>query len=82
MNCPKCDSSNIHYVQRVYEYHTIEYIQDGEVNLMNLDDVAVDETYSPYVQCEGCEATFDLDMNEIEQDLDHGVPTRIAVRTI
>ena len=68
MLCPECDSSRFYYVQRVFEYHMIEEVKDGDVMLQHLQDAVVDTEFNPYLYCEECEAQFDLDLEEIETE--------------
>ena len=66
MNCPKCDSARYYFVQRMYEYHTIESIEnDGSVALLELDDSCMDLNFPPYIYCSGCDTIFDTNQNEI-----------------
>jgi len=82
MNCPKCDSSQFYYVQRVYEYHWIDRIEDGSIELSCLDDAAVDSGYMPHLRCEDCGIVYDLDLNPIELDESDEpcVPIKVEVR--
>jgi len=66
MNCPSCDSSRFFYVQRVYEYHAIDSVSDGNIDLSHLDDAAFDEGYTPHLYCDYCGKTFDLYLNEFD----------------
>jgi len=71
MNCPNCDSSSFYYVQRVYEYHRLDNVTDGCVELIHLEDAAIDEGYVPHIRCEHCGMTYDLDLvviNLAEED--------------
>jgi len=82
MNCPKCDSSQFYYVQRVYEYHWIDKVEDGNIELSCLDDTAVDSDYMPHLRCEACGRAFNLDMEEIKLDENEEpcVPISVEVR--
>ena len=68
--CPKCNSTEFYYIQRVYEYHQIEAITpDGDgVDLLCLDDSFCDEEYSPFLQCQNqeCGKTFNFNLTEKE----------------
>lgn len=65
INCPSCSSSRFFYVQRVYEYHKILELKDGDAFLENLEECVVDSCYTPHLFCEDCEKEFDLNLEEI-----------------
>lgn len=64
--CPKCDSENIFYVQRVFEYHYMKSFpyEDGFVDFVCMDDSVVDDEFPPYLLCDSCDNKFDLQLNE------------------
>lgn len=67
--CPKCKVL-LRYVQRVYEYHVIEDLEDGEVDLKCLDDSSFDDLFAPYLWCHNCEGSFNLEMEPIPSPRD------------
>ena len=56
--CPKCGSKELRYVQRCLEYHIINRIYDGGVDLGGLDDSYEDDNYSPRIVCLDCDTEF------------------------
>lgn len=81
MNCPKCDSARFYFVQRAYEYHTVDDIDDdGEVMLLNLEDACIDFTFPAHLYCSTCDTTFDTDQQEIEMPEVVDVPISIDVK--
>ncbi len=80
MNCPKCDSARFYLVQRTYEYHTIDAIEDdGNVLLLNLEDAVMDTLFPPHLYCASCNTIFDTDQNEIIPPEVIDVPISIEV---
>lgn len=66
--CPKCGSTRFFYVSRVYEYHYIDRVEYGYVELAELQDSVPDESYETKLWCEDCCDEFDV--AEIETILD------------
>jgi protein-arginine kinase activator protein McsA len=63
--CSKC-AAPVQFVQRVYEFHNIENIdENNNVDLSFLEDAICDEEYAPRLQCSNCHAEFELDMTPI-----------------
>lgn len=63
--CPSCEATGtLLYVQRVYEYHSMETLPDeeGYCDLNALEDSRVDDSFAPYLLCEKCNAQFDLNL--------------------
>jgi len=66
MTKPVCSCKTLLlYVQRVYEYHTIQGLSEDCVELMNLDETVCDEEFEPYLLCPECEKRFNLKSEEI-----------------
>ena len=68
VKCPKCNSEEFLFVQRVYEYHTIDSIDNGNIDLLGLDDTVIDSKFTSYLYCFSCERVFNLQLEEIERD--------------
>lgn len=63
--CPKCKEADLFYVQRVYEYHSIQDFElDGDLNLQAIEDSHMDETFFPYLWCEKCCGHYSLETME------------------
>ena len=65
--CPKCGSERFYYNQRVFESHTMVDLPDadGNLDLSCLIDTVVDDDYKSYLHCEGCNKSFDLQLNVV-----------------
>ena len=52
--CQKC-SSDLKYIQRMYEYHCVYEASEDSVELSTIDDSVMDEEYEPHLHCETCD---------------------------
>jgi hypothetical protein len=52
--CQKC-STDLKYIQRMYEYHCVYEADENNVDLSVIDDSVMDEEYEPHLYCETCD---------------------------
>jgi hypothetical protein len=58
--CPSCNSDLL-YVQRVYEYHSIlNFEVGGDLDLNAIEDSDMDCDFEPYLWCEKCCSFYSL----------------------
>lgn len=46
--CPKCGSDKFYYKMRVWEFHVVDNIDDGKVELLDLHDSYIDLSMNPF----------------------------------
>jgi len=63
--CPKCRSDKFYYKMRVWEFHVVDNIDDGKVELLDLYDSYIDLSMNPFFQCDDCGTEFSTE--EINQ---------------
>lgn len=63
--CPKCRSDKFYYKMRVWEFHVVDNIDDGKVELLDLHDSYIDLSMNPFFQCDDCGTEFSTE--EINQ---------------
>lgn len=56
IKCPYCDSTEVFYCQTVKEYHGVgEIEEDGNLELVGVDDSIVDESFPFIFLCTCCD---------------------------
>ncbi len=61
IHCPICNSDEIYYCQTVEEYHSVENIEKGNIELFELDDSFVIGEIPAKFICLGCDRQFSVE---------------------
>ena len=81
LRCPKCDSGQLQYVQRVHEYHEFENKDwpqiPGDVEFVCLCEATADDEFESFIICAHCRARFTLAGKPVASE-DKVVPVALA----